>query len=158
MAGGTSYRKLAEKYGVSLTAIKRRGKLEGWKEKRDDAGHKIDTKVIQKTSDAAAQNAVKLEEARGLAIDWILSVLRRAPIENGSQNKQFWEDENGVQHSIIYDLGLTINALVKLSGGLPDSQKGPTGENRVALANLLASAQPARDLSAVMNEQEGEDD
>ena len=99
-----------------------------------------------------------MEEARGLAIDWILSVLRRAPIENGSQNKQLWEDENGVQHSIIYDLGLTINALVKLSGGLPDSQKGPTGENRVALANLLASAQPARDISAVMNEQEGGDD
>lgn len=44
-----SYRKLCEKYGVSLTALKTRAKKESWKSSKEEVRHKIAQKTTQKT-------------------------------------------------------------------------------------------------------------
>ena len=57
IGGGTSYRKLVEKYGVSFAALKLRAKNEKWPELRTQAEHKAAIKAAQKTAEAAADNA-----------------------------------------------------------------------------------------------------
>ena len=55
IAGGTSYRKLAEKYGVSFNTLKRRAKEEQWYELRGQKEHKTTTKVIENLSDKESE-------------------------------------------------------------------------------------------------------
>ena len=50
VAGGTSYRKLAEKYGVSLTTLQRIAKKENWIGLRQQAEAKSDTKIVESVS------------------------------------------------------------------------------------------------------------
>ena len=54
VAGGTSYRKLAEKYDVSLTTLQRIAKKENWIGLRQRAEDKSDTKIVNSVS---AKNA-----------------------------------------------------------------------------------------------------
>ena len=58
IGGGTSYRKLAEKYQVSFMVLKTRAKKEDWPGLRTQAEHKASTEATQKTAEAAADNAV----------------------------------------------------------------------------------------------------
>ena len=44
--GGISYRKLAEKYGVPFSNLKRLAKKEGWVSLRSQSEHKATTKVV----------------------------------------------------------------------------------------------------------------
>lgn len=50
----TSYRKLAQKYGVGLTALYRRGRDEGWVEQRQQLKDKTAAKSIEIISDKQA--------------------------------------------------------------------------------------------------------
>ena len=50
VAGGTSYRKLAEKYDVSLTTLQRIAKKENWIGLRQRAEDKSDTKIVNSVS------------------------------------------------------------------------------------------------------------
>lgn len=54
---GTSQRKLAEKYGVSHSAIEKQCRNGKWTEDRKAAKGEIAEKVIQKTAEMAADNA-----------------------------------------------------------------------------------------------------
>ena len=56
--GRGSYRKLADKYGISATSIGKRARLEGWAEQREKQLHKSYTKVAQKTADRIAEREV----------------------------------------------------------------------------------------------------
>ena len=58
IGGGTSYRKLAEKHGVSFMVLKTRAKKEDWPGLRTQAEHEANTVATQKTAAAAADNAV----------------------------------------------------------------------------------------------------
>ena len=60
IAGGTSYRKLAEKYGVSFNTLKRRAKEEQWYELRGQKEHKTTTKIVESLSDKDAEKAVDI--------------------------------------------------------------------------------------------------
>ena len=53
LEGGTSYRKLARKHGLSSSAIQRRAQDEGWKKLRDAVRVKTDAEVVEL---AAARN------------------------------------------------------------------------------------------------------
>lgn len=44
-----SYRKIADKYGVSFNTLKDRAKREGWAKSKEKTQHKIATKTLQKT-------------------------------------------------------------------------------------------------------------
>lgn len=60
IAGGTSYRKLAEKYGVSFNTLKTRAKEERWYELRQQKDHKTTTKIVESLSDKDAEKAVDI--------------------------------------------------------------------------------------------------
>ena len=50
IAGGTSYRKLVEKYGVSRTTLERKAKAEQWGKLRRQAGGKATAKMVNAVS------------------------------------------------------------------------------------------------------------
>ncbi len=54
IAGGTSYRKLAEKYGVPRTTLERKAKDEKWAELRRQADGKAEAKIINAISEQKA--------------------------------------------------------------------------------------------------------
>ena len=60
IAGGTSYRKLAEKYNVPFGTLRRIAKQEQWTQKRTQVEHKANTKMIETISDKEAEKAVNI--------------------------------------------------------------------------------------------------
>lgn len=57
--GGGSYRKLAEKYGVSTKSITMHSKAENWTRLKTEQENKTSTKVLQETADVIVQTEVK---------------------------------------------------------------------------------------------------
>lgn len=57
VAGGVSQRALAEKYGVSFSTIQKKCQRENWTGAREAAKIKVAENVVQKTAEAAADNA-----------------------------------------------------------------------------------------------------
>ena len=55
IAGGTSYRKLAEKYGVPRTTLERKAKEEKWTELRRQAEGKAEAKIVNAISEKSAK-------------------------------------------------------------------------------------------------------
>ena len=60
IAGGTSYRKLVEKYGVKLSALRSVAEREKWVELKAQTQHKTDTKLTETVSDDAVKKAVNI--------------------------------------------------------------------------------------------------
>lgn len=58
--GGTSYRKLCAKYGVSFSSLRGIAGKEKWTELREQAQHKSDTKLIEKVSDETSDKGTKI--------------------------------------------------------------------------------------------------
>ena len=56
----TSYRKLAEKYGLRYATVQARGQSEGWGVLRDQYRAKVVSKTIEKTSEKTARQAAKV--------------------------------------------------------------------------------------------------
>ena len=73
IAGGTSYRKLAEKYGIDRNQIADRGKSEKWVELKRQTQDKTQTKLSDAISDSAASEAA---EAVRLINESALNMLR----------------------------------------------------------------------------------
>ena len=76
IAGGTSYRKLAEKHGVSFNSLRQVAAKEHWKDARDKCTAKSVTKIIEIESDKQADRmkrlltvSDKLLEAVEVAVD-----------------------------------------------------------------------------------------
>ena len=61
--GGTSYRKLSEKYKLPFGTLRKVAAKEKWRELRDKARAKSDTKIIDAISDDEAYRAVRLQTA-----------------------------------------------------------------------------------------------
>ena len=78
IAGGTSYRKLAEKYGVSPTTLTKVAGREGWVEARQQADIKKTSKIVDSVSEKEAQKAIdKLSRVSDLT-DKLLDKLEQA--------------------------------------------------------------------------------
>lgn len=94
IAGGTSYRKLAEKYGVSFNTLKRRAKEERWYELRDQKDHRTTTKIVESLSDRDADKAVNIISVADKLLDKISSII------------DLVEDTQGIKHisSALKDL------------------------------------------------------
>ena len=74
IAGGTSYRKLCDKYGVPLSTMKRIAHDEGWVELRDQCKSKSATKIVEIESD---KNAERMRKLLNVA-DELLDVVEKA--------------------------------------------------------------------------------
>jgi transposase-like protein len=62
--GGTSYRKLADKYGVSFSSIRRRAEKEKWTDLRTQAEQKASMKIVEFV---ASQDAEREDNFQSLA-------------------------------------------------------------------------------------------
>lgn len=60
LKGGTSYRKLCNKYNVPLSTLKAVAAKEGWVQLRDQTKAKTDTKIVETISDGEADRAKRL--------------------------------------------------------------------------------------------------
>ena len=60
IAGGISYRKLAEKHGVSFNTLKTRATEEQWYSLRQQKDHKTTIKMVETISDKEAKKAVDI--------------------------------------------------------------------------------------------------
>ena len=60
--GGTSYRKLAAKYGVSFNSLKKRAASEKWTDLRNQKEHESTTKMVERIASQEADRAVDLAD------------------------------------------------------------------------------------------------
>lgn len=83
IAGGTSYRKLCEKYGVSRTTLQRKAKDEQWCKLRSQAEAKAETKIVDRVSNQQANTANKIVNVADKLLDKISDIIDRVdkPIE-----------------------------------------------------------------------------
>lgn len=65
IAGGISYRKLAEKHGVSFNTLEKVARREGWCDLRRQAEEKVATKAVE----AAVNQNARFEDAVDLALE-----------------------------------------------------------------------------------------
>lgn len=114
IAGGISQRKLAEKYNVSFNTLKDKANKEKWAKQQEETYNKATTKAQQKTVEAAASNAVKLEKARGLAIERCIRALEQMPVDTGSRSRKTLQDGKKTL-TVDYSLLDIVSALEKLT-------------------------------------------
>jgi hypothetical protein len=81
IGGGTSYRTLAEKYGLSKDAIARKAQRQGWDKDRDKARDAVATKSIQKAAEAAADNATIAQDLRRAILLRLQRIEARYPFD-----------------------------------------------------------------------------
>lgn len=75
IAGGTSYRRLAEKYGVSFNTLKTHAVEEQWYKSRQQANKKATTKIIDVVSDKQAKQANKIIDVADKLLNKIAEVI-----------------------------------------------------------------------------------
>ena len=75
IAGGTSYRKLAEKHKVPFSTLKEHARKEQWTELREKARHKADTEYAKKIGKKQAVKSVKINDVADKLLDKIILLL-----------------------------------------------------------------------------------
>lgn len=78
IAGGVSYRELAEKHGVSESTLRKRAAKEHWSELRNKAGTATEQKIVDKTAEDSANKAVELSTRIDDIADKLLDKIERA--------------------------------------------------------------------------------
>ena len=81
IGGKASYRTLGEKYGVSKDAIARRAKAERWDKDREKVRDRSATRVIQKTADAVADNAVIAADIKKALLMRLKRIEQKYPLD-----------------------------------------------------------------------------
>ena len=80
IAGGTSYRKLAQKYNVSFGTLRRVAEREGWTQKRTQVAHKSDTKIIETVSDIETQRVTDIINVADNLLGKISELMNSVPL------------------------------------------------------------------------------
>ena len=88
IAGGTSYRKLAEKYGVPFSTLKEHARKEKWTELREKARHKADTKFANIIGERQANHSVKINDVADKLLDKIVDLLEALEVADSQTIKQ----------------------------------------------------------------------
>lgn len=84
IAGGTSYRKLAEKYGVSFTTLTRTAQREDWVGLRKQAEDKATTKIVDVVSEKEADKAVNIIGVADQLLNKISELIASVPLDTQS--------------------------------------------------------------------------
>ena len=84
IAGGISYRKLAEKYGVSFNTLKTRATEEQWYKLRQQKDHKTTTKIVEMLSDEDAETAVDIIGVADKLLGKISELMDAIPLDTQS--------------------------------------------------------------------------
>lgn len=88
LQGGTSYRKLADKHGVSFSTLRARAIKEKWADKRDEVCNKAATKVEQKIVSQRAKDIELLDRSRTLLIQKLHRSIEKLPDIPGNRMEQ----------------------------------------------------------------------
>lgn len=75
IAGGTSYRKLADKYGVSFSTLKEIARREKWTDLKEQAQHKADTKFADLMGEKQANRSAKINDVADKLLDKIKGMI-----------------------------------------------------------------------------------
>ena len=75
ISGGTSYRKLCQKYDVSLNTLQQVAKREKWCELKKQAQDKTNTKIIDSISNDIAKKSTKINDVADKLLDKISHML-----------------------------------------------------------------------------------
>lgn len=81
LAGGTSYRKLADKYGVSLTNLQRRALREKWVELRQQTADEAAAKIIDSISSKQARMYQRLQDVTDKLLDKLEGIVESVCLE-----------------------------------------------------------------------------
>ena len=84
IAGGTSYRKLAEKYGVSFNTLKTHAVEEQWHKLRQQKDKKATTKIIETISDQEAEKAINIISVADKLLGKISELMDAIPLDTQS--------------------------------------------------------------------------
>lgn len=88
LQGGTSYRKLAEKHGVSFSTLKQRAIKEKWANLREEVCHRSDTIAQQKIVSQRAEDIASLERSRSMLIAKLENAIEKFPDVPGNRMEQ----------------------------------------------------------------------
>ena len=84
---GTSYRKLAQKYGMSYRAIADKGNSEGWVELRNQYQIKTTSEIVEAVSKQEVSRAEKLQSAADMLLGKVVALIEASdPIEMDTQS------------------------------------------------------------------------
>ena len=89
IAGGTSYRKLAEKYGVSFSTLKEIARREKWTDLKEQARYKADTKFADLMGEKQANRSAKILDVADMLLDKISNTLRMMDAVDSQSIKHF---------------------------------------------------------------------
>lgn len=89
IAGGTSYRKLAEKYGVSFSTLKEIARREKWTDLKEKARYKADTKFADLMGEKQANRSAKILDVADMLLDKITNTLNAMEVVDSQSIKHF---------------------------------------------------------------------
>ena len=75
IAGGTSYRKLADKYNVSFAILRREAEKGKWTKLKAQTKQKADTKIVNSVANDISKNAIKINDVADKLLDKIITLL-----------------------------------------------------------------------------------
>lgn len=140
IAGGTSYRKLAEKYGVSRTTLERKAKEERWTELRRQADGKAEAKIIN----AVSEKNAKIDDTYFRCVD---KLLKKA--EELIDNTPIWQPTN------LKDMATTMKYLKECKGVKSEAD---IREQEARIAKLQKEAQEEDNSTTEIKVTFGSDD
>lgn len=88
IAGGTSYRKLAAKYGVSFSTLRGIAIREKWTDLREQASNKSVTKLIESIGEQNGTYKVSINEVADKLLDKIIGLLDVSEVVDSQVIKQ----------------------------------------------------------------------
>ena len=88
IAGGTSYRKLSEKYKVPFSTLKEHARREQWTDLREKARHRADTKFAIKIGEVQANKSLKINDVADKLLDKIVGLLDMSEFVDSQVIKQ----------------------------------------------------------------------
>lgn len=81
IAGGTSYRKLAEKHNVSFHTLRKQAAKENWKALKDETASKTVTKIVEIESDKQAERMRRLLSVSDTLLDVVEDAVKKFKAE-----------------------------------------------------------------------------
>lgn len=75
IAGATSYRKLASKYGVSFSTLKEIARREKWTDLKQQAQHKADTKLVKTIGEQNGNYVVSINDVADKLLEKITAMI-----------------------------------------------------------------------------------
>lgn len=142
----TSYRKLADEYNISLSAIRAKAGPENWVNLKKKQQHKIATKIAQKTAEKIIETQVENAVARTDRISNILEICDLIIPKIKEIAVQLGDDDSATyQLRQIVQTTKDIKDIVK-ECDIKDNSANANNK-MISLAELINSPQPNRRIS-----------